>query len=92
MIHPIWVLCSSLVKLSCLDLDPLLKDISEETRTMILQAVQDSHQANLDKVRSWQSTMKTNFKTCYQVSYEVVNGIAENLRVYGKFVGALDLW
>ena len=38
----------------------------EETRTKILKVVQDTHLANLDKVRSWKSNMEAKFKTCYQ--------------------------
>ena len=45
----------------------------------------------MDKVGSWQSTMEASFKTCYQVSSKVVNGVGQNLRDYGKFAWALDL-
>ena len=35
------------------DLDLLLQDLSEETRTKILKVVKDSHQVNLDRNRFW---------------------------------------
>ena len=54
--------------------------------------VQDSHKANFYKVRSWLSIMKANFKTCYRELSKAVNGEAENLHVYGKFVATLDQW
>ena len=44
-------------------LDPIHEGLPEETRTMILKAVQDSHQVNLDRTGFWQSTMEASFKT-----------------------------
>ena len=55
-----------------------------------MKVVQYSDQVNLDRTRSWQSTMEANFKTCFTASTQVVNRVGENLRVFGKFVGALD--
>ena len=59
-----------------------------ETWTKILNAVQVTYLANLDMVRSWQSSLETNFKTSYQVSLEGINGVVNNLHVYLKFVEA----
>ena len=41
-------------------------------------------------VGSWQSKLEVHFKTCYQPSGKVINGIAKNMRMYRKFVRALD--
>ena len=46
----------------------------------------------MDRNRFWQSTVENNFRSCFQVWSEVINGVGENLMVFGKFGGALDLW
>ena len=76
------------MKLDQPDLSSLIQEFPEETRTKILNVVQDSHLKNSTKVRSWQSNMEASFKACYQVSVEVINGIAENLCVYRKLWGS----
>ena len=80
------------VELDQPDLGPLLQEFPEETRTRILEVVQDTHLKNSAKVRSWQPNLEANFKTSYQVSAEVINRVAENLHIYGKFMRALDKW
>ena len=50
------------------DLSSLLKELSEETRTRIHEAVQHTHYKKLAKVKSWHSDMEANFKTYCQGS------------------------
>ena len=71
------------------DLAPLLQKLSKEIRNRIIQKIKITHLDNLERDRSWQSDIEARYKTWYQVSAEIINGIAKNLRVYGKFAG---LW
>ena len=71
------------------DLAPLLLKLSKEIRNRIIQKIKKTHLDNLERVRYWQSDIEARYKTCYQASAEIINGVTKNLRVYGKFAG---LW
>ena len=53
------------------DLDPLLQDISEETRNKIVKVMKNSQQVNLDRNRFWQSIMENLLRSYFQVLFEV---------------------
>ena len=44
-----------------------------------------------NRTQSWSSYMEDKFNTVYQASVDLVNRGRENLRLYGKLLGALDL-
>ena len=79
----------STVQLDQPDPAPLLYKLPKEIRCRIIKEIKKTHLDNLARVRSWQFNMEAKYKTCYQVSAKVINSVAENLKVNGKFAG---LW
>ena len=75
------------------DLEPLLRDldIPEDTKLQITKAVQNTHNENIHRVQTWSSMLDGQYRAVYSVSADLINGVTENLRAYGKLMGALDL-
>ena len=47
------------------DLSFILQEVPEELISKLFDAVQNVHLKKLEKVRSWQSNLEADFKTCY---------------------------
>ena len=59
-------------------------------RNKILKVVQETYQGKLGRGRLSQSSLEARFKTYYQGSAKVINGVVENICIYGKFFRTMD--
>ena len=73
------------------NLEPIIRDLPDDIWLRITKAVKDSQDENARCVQAWSSMLDGPFRSVYSVSVDLINGVIENLRAYGKLVGALDL-
>ena len=65
-------------------------NVPEKTKIEIDTAIRLAHDENSSRVQAWQSKQDYQYWTVYSASVELNNGVTENLRAYGKLLGALD--
>ena len=72
------------------NLEPSVWYLPDGIKLNICQKLQDKQDRDIHNIQAWSSKVEDHFKSMYEMSADLINGAAENLRLYSKLLWVLD--